>query len=162
MCSDIADLRGADTLQCVSFTFPISDESFWQVNDTVHWHCTYHSSEPQKNFFPLELLSLVNLVTGVELLSLVNLVTGAGNGCHINTWAEQRWLGQSPVRAESGLRKREACAAHCPAWLAATPQWCCTHCKRNSSREETRSASVARAALRLNLCLQLVVPTISP
>ena len=103
MCSDIADLRGADTLQCVSFTFPISDESFWQVNDTVHWHCTYHSSEPQKNFFPL------------ELLSLVNLVTGAGNGCHINTWAEQRWLGQSPVRAESGLRKREACAAHCPA-----------------------------------------------
>ena len=156
MCSDIADLRGADTLQCVSFTFLIQMRVFgrWMTLSTGIIP-TIHQS-PGRIFFPLELLSLFNLVTGVELLSLFCLLTGVGNSCHRNTWAGQGWPGQSPVRAVSSLRKREACAAHCPAWLAATPQWCSTGCKRNSFREETRSASVARAALRPNLRLQLV------
>ena len=161
MCSDIADLRGADTLQCVSFTLLIQMRVFgrWMTLSTGIIP-TIHQS-PRRIFFPLELLSLFNLVTGVELLSLFCLVTGVGNSCHRNTWAGQGWPAQSPGRAVSGLRKREACAARCPAWLAATPQWCSTGCKRNSSREETRSASVARAGLRPNLRLQLVVPTIS-
>ena len=75
---------------------------------------TIHQS-PRRIFFPLELLSLFNLVTGVELLSLFCLVTGVGNSCHRNTWAGQGWPAQSPGRAVSGLRKREACAARCPA-----------------------------------------------
>lgn len=56
------------------------------MNPTVDWHRTCSSSEPQRIFLPLELLSLFNPVTGV------------GGSCHGNPWAGQGCPGQCPCK----------------------------------------------------------------